>query len=50
MTQFDVHRNRNPASRGRFPLLLDVQADLLESLGTRVVVSLAPAARGHCRG
>jgi toxin CcdB len=48
MAQFDIHRNRNAASRGRFPLLLDVQAELLEPLATRVVVPLAPAsaARG----
>jgi toxin CcdB len=48
MAQFDVHRNRNAASRGRFPLLLDVQAELLEPLATRVVVPLSPAsaARG----
>lgn len=43
MAQFDVYRNRNAATRGRFPFLLDVQAGLLESLATRVVVPLAPA-------
>jgi toxin CcdB len=38
MAQFDVFRN--PRAR-TFPLLLDVQADLLTSLATRVVVPLA---------
>jgi toxin CcdB len=44
MPQFCVYRNRNAATRGRFPLLLDVQSDLLEPLATRVVVPLAAAA------
>jgi toxin CcdB len=43
MPQFAVHRNRNVATKARFPLLLDVQSDLLEELGTRVVVPLTPA-------
>jgi toxin CcdB len=43
MPQFTVHRNRNAATRGRFPLLLNVQTDLLEELGTRVVIPLTPA-------
>jgi toxin CcdB len=38
MPQFAVYRNRNPASRTRFPLLLDIQSDLLEPLTTRVVI------------
>jgi toxin CcdB len=41
MSQFDVHRNTNPASKKRIPYLLDVQADLLGTLATRVVVPLA---------
>lgn len=45
MAQFDVHRNADPASRKRFPLLLDIQADILESLATRVVVPLAEIRR-----
>lgn len=43
MGQFAVHRNRNPATKGRFPLLVDVQSDLFEPLGTRVVIPLAAA-------
>jgi toxin CcdB len=38
--QFDVHRNTNSSTKMRYPYLLDVQADLLSSLGTRVVVPL----------
>lgn len=41
MPQFAVCRNPNPASRSAFPLLLDVQSDLTDPLGTRVVVPLA---------
>jgi toxin CcdB len=40
MTQFHVYRNLDGASQERFPFLLDVQSDLLESLATRVVVPL----------
>jgi toxin CcdB len=44
MPQFDVHRNPNVATQGVFPLLLDVQADLMSQLETRVVVPLRPVA------
>jgi toxin CcdB len=40
MAQFDVYQNRNPRTRNEIPYLLDVQADLLASLATRVVVPL----------
>ncbi|MFZ4736244.1 MAG: CcdB family protein [Bradymonadia bacterium] len=40
MAQWDVHRNPSPRSRDRIPYLLDVQADLLRSLQSRVVVPL----------
>jgi toxin CcdB len=43
MTQFAVYRNDNPGSREEFPFLVDVQAELLEDLGTRVVIPLAKA-------
>jgi toxin CcdB len=43
MRQFWVYRNRNPTSEAAYPLLLNVQTDLIESLGSRVVVPLAPA-------
>jgi toxin CcdB len=41
MPQFAVYRNENLGSCEDFPFLVDVQADLLEGLGTRVVVPLA---------
>ncbi|WP_026840381.1 CcdB family protein [Citrifermentans bremense] len=40
MAQFDVYRNGNPRTRDKIPYLLDVQAELLASLATRVVVPL----------
>lgn len=41
MAQFDVHANPNAATARNIPYLLDVQADLLNGLATRVVVPLA---------
>jgi hypothetical protein len=29
MPQFTVHRNRNATTRARYPLLLNIQSDLL---------------------
>ncbi len=43
MAQFTVHRNPNPESKALYPFLLDVQSDLISSLGTRVVVPLCLA-------
>ena len=40
MAQFDVYENPNPETKGVFPYLLDVQADLLDNLPTRVVIPL----------
>jgi toxin CcdB len=40
MAQFDVYLNPNFATRKAIPYLLDVQADLLDTLATRVVVPL----------
>lgn len=42
MAQFDVYRN---AGQRRYPLLVDLQADLLRDLATRVVAPLLPLAR-----
>jgi toxin CcdB len=39
-----VYRNKNPRTKVVFPLLVDVQSDLLEPLSTRVVVPLTRAA------
>jgi toxin CcdB len=43
MAQFDVYPNPNPATRKIIPYLLDVQADLLDTMATRVVVPLVLA-------
>lgn len=40
MAQFDVYKNPNPETKQTIPYLLDIQADLLCSLTTRVVVPL----------
>jgi toxin CcdB len=42
MQQFCAYRNRNAATRRRYPLLLVVQSDLIADTGTRVVVPMAP--------
>ncbi len=44
MAQFTVYRNRNPRSKASYPLLVDVQSDLLEPLQTRVVIPLSRVA------
>ena len=43
MPRFAVYGNENPGSREECPYLVDVQADVLEELGTRVVIPLARA-------
>ena len=40
MSQFSVYKNKNPKTRTAYPYLVDVQADLLRDLRTRVVVPL----------
>jgi len=40
MAQFDVYLNPNTSTRKVIPYLLDVQADLLDMLATRVVAPL----------
>lgn len=40
MAQFDVYVNSNPETKQNIPYLLDVQAELLDNLSTRVVVPL----------
>lgn len=42
MARFDVHRG---AGRGSAPFLLDVQANLLSAMATRVVIPLVPQSR-----
>ncbi len=47
MAQFDVFENPNQDTCGVFPYLLDVQADILDELPTRVVVPLASSSTLH---
>ena len=43
MAQFDIYQNPNAEKNQSVPYLLDVQADLLDNLATRVVVPLISA-------
>ena len=43
MAQFDVFENPNEETNEAVPYLLDLQADLLDTLSTRVVVPLVAA-------
>ncbi len=43
MAQFDVYANPNPETKRTIPYVLDVQADLLNNLTTRVVIPLYSA-------
>jgi len=40
MAQFDIYANMNRETASQIPYLLDVQADLLDVLSTRVVIPL----------
>jgi len=41
MTQFDAYKNRNDSTRKTYPLLLNVQHPVLDSLSTSIIVPLA---------
>ena len=43
MARFDVRANRSRASRDRIPYLIELQADMLSALGTRLVAPLVTA-------
>lgn len=45
MAQFVVYANGNPGSSKRVPYVLDLQSDLIDGLGSRLVAPLIPAAR-----
>lgn len=48
MAQFIAYANGNPASRRRVPYVLDVQSDLIDTMGSRVMIPLiAPERAGH---
>lgn len=42
MTQYSVYKNKNKTTQDRYPLLLNIQNDLLVSMQTCVVVPLTP--------
>ena len=44
MAQFAVYKNKSARSKSVFPLLVDVQSDLLDELQTRVVIPLSKVA------
>jgi toxin CcdB len=44
MARFDAHTNLNRATRARVPYLLELQADMLSALDTRLVAPLVTAA------
>ena len=43
MAQYDIHRNPDARTRGAMPYVLELQADLLSDLDTRVVAPLVVA-------
>ena len=43
MPQFTVYRNKDARSKSTYPLLVDIQSDLLDDLQTRVVIPLTKA-------
>lgn len=47
MAQFDLYENQNPQSCEMYPLLLDIQSDILRDLNTRLTVPLAVATKSH---
>jgi len=44
LAQFAVYKNKSARSKSVFPLLVDVQSDLLDELQTRVVIPLSKVA------
>jgi len=45
MAQFSVYTNLNSSSKEQYPLLLDIQNKLLDSLETRLVIPLIPLSK-----
>ena len=45
MAQFCVYTNTNVSTKERYPLLLDIQNQLLDSLETRLVIPLTPLSK-----
>ena len=44
MAQFDIHSNADPRTREETPYLVDLQAEVLSELATRVVAPVRPRA------
>lgn len=44
MSQFTLYENTNEESREAYPYFVDIQNGLLDSLNTRLVIPLTPAA------
>ena len=42
MAQFDIHRNTDPRTRDETPYLVNLQAEVLSELATRVVAPMRP--------
>ncbi len=40
MSQFTVYKNKNSRTKKTFPLLLDIQSDLLDQIRTTIVIPL----------
>jgi toxin CcdB len=47
MAQFDLYENKNPQTCEMYPLLLDIQSDILRDLNTRLTVPLTVAIKSH---
>ncbi|HAC59016.1 CcdB family protein [Parvibaculum sp.] len=43
MAALDIHANPEPRTRGAMPYVIELQANLLSDLNTRLVAPLAPA-------
>lgn len=49
MAQFDLYENQNRESLLTYPFLLEIQADILRDLNTRLTVPLAVATKPYKR-
>ena len=47
MSQFDVYANANTRTKSLYPLLVDVQNDVLDLLQSRLVIPLSPKNRNE---
>jgi len=49
MAQFDVYKNQNASTAKVYPLLLDVQHAVLDTLTTRIVIPLGITNKGQVK-